>query len=466
MEAMTRTRGILALCAVALMATSCSIFQSVAEAPGRLLGILAPSPDGKSTIDLEVVRNEGLRFADRMVSRIDIATRIFANRLDTPEAAERALSWRLSTADRAYQTAAQSRPIAALSDLLALCIYERSVHRLYWSKRYGEEADEPMLAVWNSLVEEGIETVNRLLSKDLSQAVGRVIARWDETATDTEQLQRAGPPRFEDLVSKDLDPKETVTIFGALGLDPLDSIEPAAREIARTRELGERAVYLAQRAPRTLAWRAELLALQLTQQADIHAVVESVERTSKAFESVSETVAALPEQLRIEGQALVQDISKAAAEQRAGLAADLERTAPSTQALLTTAEKTLDAGTRTAQAVESMAHAFRGSTAEGEGQGLKDESSPGKPFDPVEYTALAAQTTLVLEQLNTAVARLDTSLPVVQRTMDDAASRVDQSVDRALNSLLKVVLMTIAAVVVAIVVLRFVPSRRRRDVAD
>jgi len=463
---MARTRGSLALCAVVLMATSCSIFQSVAEAPGRLLGILAPSPDGKSTIDLEVVRNEGLRFADRMVSRIDIATRIFANRLDTPEAAERALSWRLSTADRAYQTAAQSRPIAALSDLLALCIYERSVHRLYWSKRYGEEADEPMLAVWNSLVEEGIETVNRLLSKDLSQAVGRVIARWDETATDSEQLQRAGPPRFEDLVSKDLDPKETVTIFGALGLDPLDSIEPAAREIARTRELGERAVYLAQRAPRTLAWRAELLALQLTQQADIHAVVESVERTSKAFESVSETVAALPEQLRIEGQALVQDISKAAAEQRAGLAADLERTAPSTQALLTTAEKTLDAGTRTAQAVESMAHAFRGSTAEGEGQGLKDESSPGKPFDPVEYTALAAQTTLVLEQLNTAVARLDTSLPVVQRTMDDAASRVDQSVDRALNSLLKVVLMTIAAVVVAIVVLRFVPSRRRRDVAD
>jgi len=461
---MARTRGSLALCAVVLMATSCSIFQSVAEAPGRLLGILAPSPDGKSTIDLEVVRNEGLRFADRMVSRIDIATRIFANRLDTPEGAERALSWRLNTADRAYQTAAQSRPIAALSDLLALCIYERSVHRLYWSKRYGEEADEPMLAVWNSLVEEGIETVNRLLSKDLSQAVGRVIARWDETATDTEQLQRAGPPRFEDLVPKDLDPKETVTIFGALGLDPLDSIEPAAREIARTRELGERAVYLAQRAPRTLAWRAELLALQLTKQADIHAVVESVERTSKAFESVSETVAALPEQLRIEGQALVQDISKAAAEQRAGLAADLERTAPSTQALLTTTEKTLDAGTRTAQAVESMAHAFRGSSAEGEG--LKDESSPGKPFDPVEYTALAAQTTLVLEQLNTAVARLDTSMPVVQRTMDDAAARVDQSVDRALNSVLKVVLMTIAAVVVAIVVLRFVPSRRRRDVAD
>jgi len=455
--------GKLALCAVVLVTTSCSIFQSVAEAPGRLFGVLAPGPDGKSTIDLEIVRNEGLRFADRMVTRIDIATRIFANRLDTLEADERGLSWRLNTADRAFQTAAQSRPIAALMDLLALCIYERSVHRLYWSKRFGE-ADEPMLTVWSSLVEEGLETANRLLSKELSQSIAKVLIAWDEAATDPDELQRAGPPRFEDLVPKDLAPEESVTLFGALGLDPLDSIEPAAREIARTRELGERALYLAQRAPRTLAWRTELLTLQLTRQADVQTVLQSIERTSIALESASETIAALPEQLRVEGQALIQELSKEVEAQRTGIAADIERTGPSTQALLTTTEKTLDAGTRLAQSVESMAEAFRDPPSDEETAAVDTGDSPqGKPFDPVEYTALAVQTTRVLEELDTAVQRLETSMPVAQRNLDDAATRVDQSVDRAFASALKLVLISIGAVVVAIIVLRFVPARRRSD---
>ena len=39
----------------------------------------------------------------------------------------------------------------------------------------------------------------------------------------------------------------TGSLLGLLGLDPLDSLEPAAREVARTRELAERAVFLAQR---------------------------------------------------------------------------------------------------------------------------------------------------------------------------------------------------------------------------
>ncbi len=459
-------RGSFALCAIVLTGASCSVFQSVAEAPGRLFGVLAQTPDGKSTIDLEIVRNEGLRLADRMVSRVDTASHIFANRLDTLEAQERGLVWRLNTADRAYQTAAQSRPIAALMDLLALCIYERSVHRLHWSKKYGEEADEPMLTVWSSLVEEGLETVNRLLSPELSGAVGRVLISWDEAATDPEQLQRAGPPRFEDLVPKDLDPKETVTLFGALGLDPLDGIEPAAREIARTRELGERALYLAQRMPRTLTWRTELLTLRLGRQADVQTALESVERTSKALESASATIAALPEQLRVEGQALIQDISKEAAVQRSGFVTDVERTAPSTQALLVTTENTLDAGTRLAQSVESMADAFRDPKPEDAVEDSEAEASPrAKPFDPNEYTALAAQTTRGLVELNSTIQQLETNLPVARRSLDEAATRMDESIDHAFSAALKFVLITIGAVVAAIIALRFVPSRRRKDAA-
>lgn len=442
-----------------MLTTSCSVFGSVVDAPGKLFDVFAQGGDGKPSVDLEVVRNDTLRFADRIVGRVETGTHIFAGRLsrqeateevdekDKLEAKERALTWRLNTADRAYQTAAQARPIASLADLIAMCAYEKRVHELYWSKRYGE-ADEAMQRVWDSLTVEGLETVSRLLSKDLSRVVSRVIKQWEENATDADELQRAGPPRFEDLVPKDLDEATTTTLLGALGLDPLDSLEPAARELARARELGERAVYLAQRTARTLSWRVELLTLQVTEQPDIQTVLASVERTSKAFENASGTLETIPEKMRVEGQTLMQD---------------LERTAPATQALLDSAAKTLDAGTRTAQAVGEMAHAFRSSEETLDEEDSDADMPPSKPFDPNEYTALATETARVLGELNAVARNTDSTLPAVRSTIDDAGSRLDASVERAFEHAVKLILIAVGAVFAAVLILRFVPQRRRRE---
>jgi len=455
-------RGSLALGAGLVLTASCGIFESVADAPGRLFDVFANGDDGTPSVDLDVVRNESLRFADQIVNRVETATRIFAARLprqevtaevnekDKLEAHERGLIWRLNTANHAYQSATQARPIAALADLIALCVYEKRVHELYWSKRYGE-ADEAMQQVWDSLTEEGLEMVSRLFSKDLSRVMAKVITKWDENATDPDELQRSGALRFEDLVPRDLEEVQTMTLLDALGLDPFDSIEPAAREIARSRELAERAVYLAQRAPQTLSWRTELLTLRLTDQPDVETALASIERTSRALESASEAVETLPEQLRIEGSALIQA---------------LERTAPATQTLLETAERTLDAGTRTAQAVGEMANAFGSSggtpSEEDSDADMVADTNTGKPFDPVEYTALAAQTTRVLEELTVATQNADATLPAVRRTIDDAGSRLEASLDHAFVLAMKLVLIAVGAVFAAVLVLRFVPSRRRR----
>lgn len=447
--------------AALLLFSSCELFRGVAEAPGRLVGVLIPGPDGKPAIDLEVVRNDALRFSDRMVSRIETASNIFASRLETEEGRERALVWRLSTADRAYQTAAQSRPIAALVDLLAICAYERRVHELYWSKRYGE-ADEAMLRVWTSLYEEGQDVVDRLLSKELATSVKTLLRKWEENATDSDELQRGGPPRFEDLAARDEDRQESVSLFGALGLDPFDSIEPAAREIALTRELGERAVFLAQRAPRTLAWRSELLALRLGRQPDVQTALQSIDRTSKAIEHASAT---LPERMRVEGQALIADLQNAASKQRAGLFDDLERTAEPTTELLSATQQTLEAGTRLADAIGAAKRTFAEAQAEERDAIVGTGSSPSsKPFDPVEYTQLAAQLTRGLEQLNTTTKQLETTLPAAERSVDAAATRLDRSVDDAFDGAVRLVLITIGAIVAAVLLVRFLsPARDGRQ---
>lgn len=438
-------------------AASCKAAQEVAEMPGELVGAVTHGgKDKKKEIDLEVVRAEALRFADRMVTRVDVASHVFASRADTEEARERALVWRLNTADRAFQTAAQTRPLAALADLLAQCFYERSVHELHWKPKYGD-ADEPVMSVWTSLCGEGLEIVGRTVSPEVQRTVESVLVRWTESATDPDVLLASGPPQFADLVSKDQFPEaESEGLFSALGLDPFGGIEPATREIARARELGERAVFLAQRMPRTLAWRMELLTLRLARQPNLQTLVESVERVTKTADS-------LPERVGAEGDKLLQRVSTELATQRAGLTSDLERLSPSVQATLATAEKTLDSAARLAASVESMARAFQGPPEEA-GAAAKDaDEPPGKPFDPNEYTALAAQTTKLAEELNTTVARLEASMPVAQKNLDEAATRLDASVDRALDGVLRVVLIAIGAIAVAFVVVRLVPSRRRAD---
>src|SRR5690606_24115201 len=142
-------------------------------------------------------------------------------------------------------------------------------------------------------------------------------------------------------------------LLGSLGLDPLDSIEPAAREVARTRELAERGLYLAQRTARILAWRGGLLTLELPRQQDLRAVLPDRERTSRAAAQSAATAATLPAQVGTEGEALVQRVSAELSAQRAGLVADLERTSAPTRELLAQTEQTLAAGTRMAEALEA-----------------------------------------------------------------------------------------------------------------
>jgi len=441
--------------------------RGVADTPGRVVGAVTGGSSAPPTVDLDQARDESMRFADRIVSQVETATFMStAAQEKSPEAAERSLVWRVTTAEQAFQVAAQPHPVAALGDLVALCAYQQKVHELHWLGSLGE-ADRPLLQVWTSLQQQGLEAADRCLPAGQSQSFRDVLKRWGEVTTDAEELLRSGAPTFEDLVSKHAASSQSTSLLGVIGLDPLDSIEPAAREIARSRELAERALFLAQRMPRTLAWRAELLTLRAARQPSMKTLLEDVERTSKAAESAVATADALPAKLRVEGDALIQRVSTELSTQRAGIVTDLERTSAPTQALLTQMQQTLDAGTRLSQALDVTTHSVDQFIAhvappEPAGAAPKEESPPGKPFDPVEYTALAAQLTGTLHELNTAVANLDRSLPALQQTVDGAAARVDRSIDRAWNLAVWLVVIAVGAVTAAVLLVRAVSGHRQR----
>jgi len=90
-------------------------------------------------------------------------------------------------------------------------------------------------------------------------------------------------------------------------------LDPAVREVARTRLFAERAMYTAQRIPFLLRWQIELLADQFLQDShialaltNIASLAQSADRLSRASESVSQTAAQLPDRITAERKAIVE----------------------------------------------------------------------------------------------------------------------------------------------------------------
>jgi len=453
--------------AVMLVAPACKIAENVVAAPGAIVGAATGQGAKKTTVDLERARQEVNALADRVVLQVDMGALLFAQQEGTEVGARQALIFRIQAAEHALAAATEPRPLSALANLVALAAFESRLHEVHWSARFGA-ADEPMLEAWRQVEEEGFVAAEACLPTELVTAMRDVLTRWRAMSNEPDALVRSGAPRFSELLDHVNEADPANGLFRTLGLDPLEGIEPAAREVARARELAERGLFLAQRTPRVLAWRVELLTREVSSQADVQSVLADLERTTKAVEQVAATAQGLPERLRVEGDALLQRVSTEIAAQRAGIVSDLERASTPTQALLAQSAEALDAGTRMVQALDvttKTVDAFVARVAPPDPPGAEPKSSrvdepPSKPFDPVEYTALATEIGAALERLNTTVARLDQTLPAVQKSVDDTAARVDRSVERAYGFALRLVLIAIGATAIAVLLVRALGRRR------
>ena len=90
------------------------------------------------------------------------------------------------------------------------------------------------------------------------------------------------------------------SVFRLEGLDPTSGLDPAVREVTRTRLFSERAMFTLQRMPSLLRWQTELLAYRLADMTEVRQVLattarlsESAERMSHAAQNLSQTAAEL-----------------------------------------------------------------------------------------------------------------------------------------------------------------------------
>jgi hypothetical protein len=439
--------------ALVLAAAGCSSFHSSSAPPRADVKSLSPTTkEATKTIELDVLENQVMRFADSYVATVSQAVDDFnALPTTTPEARAVAVRWKLSQATIAYVNATGANPVLNVLDMVVFVTISRMVMEDEIDRILGQGA-QPLLEAHRRLEADVWGSVSRVLKPGLQQDLRAKIQEWHENNPHQRYVAAA---RLRELaaalgVTSQAKSSGPNSVFRMLYLDPLAGLDPTAAAIQETRRLAERAMYYAQRMPTLLNWQAEYLSLELARQPETKQVLADVERLTRSFESYAKVADQLPQLVNDQRQAAIQQVFD-------GLSAE----EPKTRALLSETRQTLDAGRETAAAINTAVqsiHMFVQSVKPPADTNVATPASAvaRRPFDVLDYGQAASQIGVAAQQLNTLAAMLDKTAPQI-------SAQSKELVDYTFRRVLWALAVTLVGIVLASLAYRSLASRLFRN---
>lgn len=300
------------LLALALAPAGCRVIDQTAKAPVKAVNAVLPTVSKPPAPDPAALQFELQRLGDKYVSQTAVALDEYVRLLGTPEANRQALTWKVSVSSAAVGLASSPNPLESLLDFLGLATMTRTVLEEVWVKTTNGPAFQPWLNVSRTLETNAWSLAQRFLTSEQLDELRAAIQRSWEANPDARSSFFMRPEEFSTVVRTGAQrTSRPGSVFALVGLDPTAGLDPAVREVTRTRLFAERAMYVAQRAPFLLRWQTELLTDHLLQQPQIDDTLNSIQQ-------VGRTAAELPDRLAAERQAIL-----TALEQQEGKLRDL-----------------------------------------------------------------------------------------------------------------------------------------------
>jgi hypothetical protein len=272
------------------------------------------------------------------------------------------------------------------------------------------------LTVSRSLETDVWNLAGGILNAEQQQELRDAIRRWWDTNPDGHMSFFVRPEEFGSLIRKTgQESARAGSVFAIVGLDPTAGLDPAVREVTRTRLFAERAMFMAQRMPFLVRWQIELLADQLLRQDQIEEVLTntasltvSVDRISRAAESASVTAAELPDRVTAERKAILEALEAQEGKLRE-LSAEVTRT--------------LDAGEQMSTSLNTMLTTFDALMKRfGVGEpAIAPPDTNAPPFNILDYAQTAEQVASMAQQLDVLIRDAGSTLdsPAMDRRIDD-----------------------------------------------
>jgi hypothetical protein len=394
-------RCLLGVMFVAGLGSGCRLAQEAARAPVQ--AFTAVVPGGAPTApDPATLQTELQRFADEYASRSTAALDEYAARTGTPAGRHQALAWKVAVGFAAVGIASGPNPRANLVDFLSLSSLTRLALEEIASTGSSGPALQPWLHVSRSLETNAWSLADEVFAPEQVTELRESIRRWWEQHPDARTSLFARPQEFSSLLRRTrAESARPGSIFTLVGLDPTAGLDPAVREVTRTRLFAERAMFTVQRLPFLLRWQTELLADEMLRQDELATAVASADRLSRAAESASQTAAQLPDRITAEREAILAAFQTQEGKLR-DLAVEVGRTLTAGQQMSTSLNTTLIT-------FDALMKRF------GVGEpdtGPPDTNSP--PFNILDYARTA-------EQISAMAQQLDALLRDTDRTLDSPA---------------------------------------------
>ncbi|MGO9037369.1 MAG: hypothetical protein ACLPX1_05005 [Steroidobacteraceae bacterium] len=385
----------------------------------------------KAAEQLQIQQHRVMRFADEYAGAIALPIRALQASTDNAEDRLAAQEWLLSQTTAAYIIASGPSPVVNTVDMIVLAMLSRLVIDEAWVKeRFGEPA-VPVSHAYQRLEPLALTLAQGVLTPAQLADLQKVVVEWH---AENPHINAIAYVRFSHITNtlSQSTPGASGTpsgLFVLLGLDPFSSLDPAVREIAQTRELGERTVFYAQRLPNLVDMQVERLAYEFATMPETKRLLANADSIAAAAGATGSVVGELPGLIDREREAAIRQFMEA-----------LTVETGHTRDLVVQLRGALEAGTATSNSLNTTIHSFDQLVAGFEKPKAGGPSqTPGRPFDITEYTAAAAEIGRAAHDLEGLIAGIERGTPALDATAGRAAATLQDVIDHAYRRLIELI---------------------------
>lgn len=450
-------------CSSALLLLLCIFFTpgcGLLRAPSDMVSAVVPGKEAPQQ-DLVDQQIQLQRFADDFLARSGQALDQSAERLGTDAGRAQVLRLKLISGSSLLSVVSGPNPGANLLDLVSVTVLTRKSVQDYWMKTTNGAAFQPWLEAGRVLETSVWNLAARFLQPTQVVELRLGIDQWYARTPEVRTAFFARPHEFASMVRTTKEKGAGMnSVFSLVNLDPTSGLDPAVREVTRTRLFAERAMFTMQRMPFLLRLQTELLAYELTAQPAVQLALsnstqltDSAGRISRAAETISQSVAQLPDRLSVERKEILATLDQQESKLR-GVVADVDRALLSGKGMSDSLSITL---TNFSDVMKLLG--VSGPSGPAPKTAEPDTNSPR--FSILEYAKTAGEIDILAKDLNTLVASLNQSTPGIQRLSQQTVA----DAQKIANHVFRLGLVLIAVSVLAGLLYTFLSLKLRQRVA-
>ena len=215
------------------------------------------------------------------------------------------LRWKILLGSEICSIASGPNAIANLLDMTVFVTVTRKAVEDYWQPKVFGESAEPLLNTCRNSETNIWRLASQALTSEQLKELRQAIDVWFQQNPLPDNVVVARAVGFASQVAA-ANPINSASnpmadnVFDLLEVDPMSGLDPAVREIAQTRLMAERALYVTQKMPTILRWQTELLSLNATQLPAVQQLVSNSTQIAASVERFATVAEKLPGQVSTE----------------------------------------------------------------------------------------------------------------------------------------------------------------------